>query len=275
MRASLLLDSDPAGAARRANGILAASPGHAEASLLLAAALRKLGDPAAAAAALESLTRERPDSALLQLELARACTAAGRGAEALTALRRAVEIDAGLGDAWRELAVQLLATGETLEGDRAYAHYLRLWREPPELDDATRAIGENRPDAAEALLRRHLKQAPQDVVALRLLASLVSQARCLIARLRAHALGLGVDRRDVGDRLIPRLLGARARSVENIPRLVFGCLNTILRGPVGLGDPLPRARLCFLAHRRRRAFGALDDSRNVRRNLIGLHRAKF
>ena len=175
MRASLLLDSDPADAARRANDILAASPGHPEASLPLAAALRKLGDPAAAAAALESLTRERPDSALLQLELARACTAAGRGPEALTALRLAVDIDAGLGDAWRELAAQLLATGEILEGDRAYAHYLRLWREPPELGDAIRAIAENRPDAAEALLRRHLQQAPQDVVALRLLASLATQ----------------------------------------------------------------------------------------------------
>ena len=110
--------------------------------------------------------------------------------------------------------------------------------------------------------------------ALCLLASLVAPPLCLLARLGARALGLGVDRRDVGDGLIASLLGAGARRIQDISRLVFGCLNTIVRGPVGLGDPLPRARLCFLAHCRRRAFGALDDSRNVRRNLIGLHRAK-
>jgi hypothetical protein len=52
MRASSLLDSDPSAAARRASGILAGSPGHPEANLLLAAACRRLGAPAAAAAAL-------------------------------------------------------------------------------------------------------------------------------------------------------------------------------------------------------------------------------
>src|SRR5437762_5546200 len=96
MRAAALLESDPAAAARRAAGILAGSPGHPEAHLLLAAAHRKLGDSAAAATVLETLTRTRPDSALLQLELGRAYAAGGRSGEALAALRLAVALDAGI-----------------------------------------------------------------------------------------------------------------------------------------------------------------------------------
>ena len=62
MRASLLLESDPSAAAQRASGILAASPGHPAAGLLLATARRKLGDPAAAATVLESLASTELDS---------------------------------------------------------------------------------------------------------------------------------------------------------------------------------------------------------------------
>src|SRR5258708_5066866 len=175
MRASLLLESDPAGAARRAGDVLAASPRHPEAGLLLGAALRKLGDPAAAAAVLESLSRTRPDSPVLQLELGRAYAACGRGEQALAALNRVVEIDPGLADAWRELAEQLFAAGATLEGDKAYARYLRLWREPLELADASRALADNRLGAAAALVRRRLQQAPEDVVALRMLADLATR----------------------------------------------------------------------------------------------------
>jgi len=175
MRASVLLESDPAGAARRASEILAAWPGHAEASLLLGAALRRLGDGTAAAERLESLARAHPDSPLLQLELGRAYAAGGRGAEAMAALRHAVEIDSGLADGWRELAQQLFAAGDALAGDQAYARYARLWRGPPELDDASQALTDNRLESAEAILRRRLQQAPQDVVALRMLANLATR----------------------------------------------------------------------------------------------------
>ena len=111
MRASLLLESDPSAAAQRASGILAASPGHPAAGLLLATARRKLGDPAAAATLLESLAGAQRDSTVVQLELGRAYAAAGRNAEALSAFRRAVTLDAGLADGWRELAARLHAAG--------------------------------------------------------------------------------------------------------------------------------------------------------------------
>ena len=61
MRASALLESDPAAAARLASAILAGFPGHPEAELLLATAWQRSGDPAAARAQLESLVRAQPD----------------------------------------------------------------------------------------------------------------------------------------------------------------------------------------------------------------------
>src|SRR5215472_9337055 len=170
MRASLLLESDPAAAARSAAEILAGAPGHAAASLLLATARRRLGEPALAASVLEPLVSTRADSSVIQLELGRAYAAAGRIAEAAGAFRRAVTLDAALADAWRELAAQLHAGGETVEGDRAYARYSALSSPPPELGEAIVALGNNRPEAAATQLRRRLQQAPRDALALRLLA---------------------------------------------------------------------------------------------------------
>jgi tetratricopeptide (TPR) repeat protein len=218
MRASLLLESDPAGAARRATGILAASPGHTEANLLLAAACRRLGDLATAAAVLESLAKEHPESSLMQLELGRAYAADGRGAEALAALKRAVALDAGLADAWRGLATQLFAAGETREGDAADAHYRRLARDPPELGEANAALTDNRLEAAEALLRRRLQQAPQDVAALRMLADAAlrrenqAEAERCLSECLALAPGYAAARYDLA-----RLLFEQQRISEMLP----------------------------------------------------------
>ncbi|MHB8475076.1 MAG: sulfotransferase [Steroidobacteraceae bacterium] len=175
MRASMLLESDPAAAARQASDILASSPGHEEANLLFATACRRLGDAATATGVLESLTKAHPGSAVLQLELGRAYAANGCGAEALAAFQRAVDLDASLADGWRELAARHFLAGETRLGDLAYLHYGRLAPLPPGLTDALVARSADRLDAAEAMARRHLEHAPRDAAALRLLADLAAQ----------------------------------------------------------------------------------------------------
>lgn len=218
MRASLLLDSDPGAAAQRATEILAASPDHVEASLLLASACRKLGDPAAAISVLESLASALPDSPLIQLELGRAYAASGRGAEALTALRRAVALDAGMEDGWRELAAQLFAAGEILEGDAAYARHEGLARAPPELADARVALADNRLEAAGAVVRRRLQQVPHDVVALRMLADIAlrrddeAEAERRLTECLEHAPGYAGARYDLAV-----LLNAQQRNSEVLP----------------------------------------------------------
>jgi len=175
MRASRLLDSDPAAAARQASGMLARSPGHPEAKLLLAAACRKLGDPAAAAAALETLADADRDTPFIQLEIGRAFAAAGRTSAALAAFQRAVALDEGLAEAWRELAAMCFAAGDVQAGDVAYGHYSLLTQDPPELKDAIAALADSRLESAEAMLLRRLDQAPNDVAALRLLADIAAR----------------------------------------------------------------------------------------------------
>jgi tetratricopeptide (TPR) repeat protein len=218
VRAARLLESDPAAAARCATDILAGSPGDTEANLLLATAYRKLGDSAAAITLLETLTEAQPHSPILHLELGRAYAAAGRGAEALTVLRRAVALDAGLADAWRDLAGQLFAAGATEEADAAYAHYERLARDPPALADARVALADNRLEAAEVMLLRWLAQVPHDVVALRMLANIASrrddeaEAERRLAECLELAPGCAGARYDLA-----QLLDAQHRSSEVLP----------------------------------------------------------
>ncbi len=232
MRASLLLDSDPAAAARQASGILARSPGHPEAKLLFAAACRKLGDPAAAAAALATLPDADRDTPFIQLEMGRAYAAGNRNSEALAAFQRAVALDEGLAEAWREIAALSFAAGDVRAGDVAYAHYSRLSKDPPELKDAIAALADSRLESAEAMLLRRLDQAPHDVAALRLLADIAArredndEAERRLSRCLELAPGYAAARYDLAnlmftqhrhaDALLPveRLLAAEPRNIN-------------------------------------------------------------
>jgi predicted Zn-dependent protease len=220
MRASMLLDSDPAAAARHASDIVAKSPDHEEANLLLAAACRRLGDPATATSVLETLCKAHPASPVMQFELGRSYAAGGRGADALAAFKRAVTLDAAFADGWRELAAQQFLAGNALEGDVAYLAYSRLAPDPPELADAGVAAAENRLDAADAMLQRHLKQAPRDVVALRMLADIASQrgdnvaAEKTLAECLQYAPGYAAARHDLA-----RLLYQQQRVAEALAHI--------------------------------------------------------
>ena len=175
MRASLLLESDPAAAARQASDILASCPGNEEASLLLASAYSRLGDAKAACHVLESLAQKRPDSAVMQLELGRAYAAVDRSVEARTAFQRAVNLDGSLAEGWREIAGLCFHAGDIQGGDAAYLIFSRLTQDPAPLKDAQVALCAGRVEAAEALLRQHLGRTPADVAALRLLADVAAR----------------------------------------------------------------------------------------------------
>jgi tetratricopeptide (TPR) repeat protein len=218
MRASMLLESDPAAAARLASDILANLPGHAEANLLFAGACRRLGAAETAVTVLESLARTHPDSGVMQLELGRAYASTGQGALALAAFRHAVDLDASLADGWRELATQWFLAGETQPGDAAYLRYSRLAPHPPQLTDAYVARAADRLDAAEAMVRQHLLRAPRDPAALRMLADLAAQRgdnaqaeRCLIECLQVVP-GDAAARNDLA-----RLLIRQERIAEALP----------------------------------------------------------
>jgi tetratricopeptide (TPR) repeat protein len=172
VRAAMLLDSDPAAAARHASAVLADHPGHDAATLLLTTACRRLGTSSGAVGVIEALARAQPASALVQLELGRTYAAAGRNSEAGAALERAVVLDPNLADAWRELSEQRLRLGGTASADAAYTRYRRLAVNPPDLAEAYAAFDQGRLETAEALVRRRLHEGTNEVAAFTLLAAI-------------------------------------------------------------------------------------------------------
>ena len=171
IRVASLLESDPAQAAREAVQILRVHGENPAALLLLAAAHRASGDAQAAVNELGELAAARPDSAVIRLELGRALRAAGRDAEARIALERALEQTPDLAEGWRELSLLHAARGDTAACDAAYARFEKLAPEETRLSEAAAALGSERLDAAEALLKRTLANSPEDVAALRMLAA--------------------------------------------------------------------------------------------------------
>jgi tetratricopeptide (TPR) repeat protein len=172
MRASMLLETDPAAAARHATAVLANHPGHDAASLLLTTACRRLGNSSSAIGIMEALANAQPASALVQLELGRTYAASGRSSEAKAALERALELDSSLAEAWRELSEQRLLAAETASADAAYTRYRRLATDPPDLADAYAAFDQGRLETAEDSVRRRLREGTNEVAAFTLLAAI-------------------------------------------------------------------------------------------------------
>ncbi|HEY2036469.1 MAG TPA: sulfotransferase [Steroidobacteraceae bacterium] len=115
----------------------------------------------------------RQPQAMLILGLARA--AAGDLDGSIDALAGAVSLRPDLSDAWLALADQLRARGDAEAADRAYAHYIKAATRDPRLMGAAAALCDNRIPEAEALLRAHLAQQPNDVAALRMLAEVAAR----------------------------------------------------------------------------------------------------
>ncbi|MGH8303921.1 MAG: tetratricopeptide repeat-containing sulfotransferase family protein [Steroidobacteraceae bacterium] len=131
--------------------------------------------PAAAAEQACEILKVIPQQpqAMLILGLARAV--AGDLDGSIDALTRAVSLRADLPDAWLALADQLRMRGDVEAADRAYAHYIKAATRDPRLMGAAAALCDNRIPEAEALLRGHLAERPNDVAALRMLAEVAAR----------------------------------------------------------------------------------------------------
>ncbi len=218
MRASTLLQRDPAAAATQARAILADEPRHEAAGLLLAAACRRLGEPERGMSVIESLARTHPGSAFLQLELGRTYAACGRSAEARMALQRAVEADGALADAWQELSAQHLLVGDLALADRAYGNFRRLTIDPSDLAEAYFALDQNHLEAAESAVRLKLQQGTNPVAAFTLLAAIASRRDDVMAQEDAlrQVLALAPCDNSVREQLA-RLLIREGRTDDALP----------------------------------------------------------
>ena len=173
--AEYLLGSDPVLAGEQAAEILKVASSHPAALRLLAAAKAAQGDLPGALDILVPLARAQPNWALAQLDLGLALGRSGRGQDAIAPLRRAVALKPDLPQAWRVLGDHLLAAGEDVAADAAYANHVRCSTRDPGLLAAAAALAENRLPEAEALLREHLKRAPTDVAAIRMFAEVAAR----------------------------------------------------------------------------------------------------
>ena len=173
--ATRLLERSPALAAEQAAEILKVAPAHPGATLIQGIAHRASGDPQAALAVLAPLAQTHGGWAAAHCELGLTLGALGRGEEAVTALRRSVQLDPELPNAWRALADHLDTVGDESGAEAARARLLKASTRDPRLLVAGAALCENRIPEAEALLRRHLIEHPTDIAGLRMLAEVAAR----------------------------------------------------------------------------------------------------
>jgi predicted Zn-dependent protease len=174
MRAAMQLDEDPAGAAKSAERILAAAPGHVAASMLLGRARLRAGDAVAAARVFASLAESESSSPVFLAELGAAQLAAGDAAAAVRTLEDATGREPNLAEAWRDLASARAALGDERGCDVAYERFESLAPDPDVIGRALQAFSVGRRAHAEQLLRAALTADPSDVRVRRALAELAS-----------------------------------------------------------------------------------------------------
>jgi tetratricopeptide (TPR) repeat protein len=162
------LSADAVLAEAQAREILKVAPGHADASLLLAAALRAQGKDALGV--LEPLAAAQPFNGAVHYDLGCAHAELDQHADAISAFKRAVECDPDHAAAWRALGDELNLAGDANAADQAYARHIKASVNDPRLIEAATALCENRLAISERLLRTFLMQHPTDVAAIRMLA---------------------------------------------------------------------------------------------------------
>ena len=169
-RAAARLGADPAQAGRDAEAILKSLPTDPRALLILASAHRRLGRAEAARRILAPLAAAHPNAARTQYELGAVLADLGDAVGGAAALRRALTLNRELPEAWRALGDARFRAGDVAGADTAYAEFARTSVTDPALRRAADALFENRPAAAEDLLRVRLTANPTDVAAMRLMA---------------------------------------------------------------------------------------------------------
>ncbi len=170
-----LLETQPPLAEAQARAILEAVPGHPEAVLLLAKALRAQGDLTGALAGLEPLAKTQPRWAAVHLELGLARARAGRSQDAVAALDQAVRLKPDLSEAWRMLAEQRRVLGDSTGADAAEAQAIACAVNDPALMAAGAALVAGRLAEAEQALRDILKARPTEIAAIRMLAEIATR----------------------------------------------------------------------------------------------------
>ena len=173
--ASRMMRARPDLAMAQVKAILDAVPGHPAALLLRAQAHRGLGEVDAALAGLRQLARDQPKWPPAHLELGLALGATGDSRGAVAALTRATQLNPNLAEAWGALSDQYRLLGDSHGADEARARQLGNAAKDPALLEAGVALVEGKLAAAEHLLRDILRDRPDEIAALRMLAEVATR----------------------------------------------------------------------------------------------------
>jgi tetratricopeptide (TPR) repeat protein len=144
-----LLGRNPAAAATLARQALQAAPGHGQATVVLAAALRQQGDYEGALSVVEPQAVGESAAWPALYELALALFALGRTREAAAPLQAAAARNPGLAPGWRRLGDLALVGGDPGAAQAAYDRQARAMFRHPSLSAAADALIEGRTDETE------------------------------------------------------------------------------------------------------------------------------
>ncbi|MFT6329579.1 MAG: putative Zn-dependent protease [Bermanella sp.] len=175
--------------------ILKSFPNEPNALFILGVALKGLGRFSEAKEILHVLVKQTPDFALAHQELGITLHALKQTKPAIAALNCAVKVDVKLTHSWRLLSELLLLIGESKASEKAYNSYLRFSAKHPLLGEALQAFIDGKFALSERHCRDYLKQSPDDVSGLRLLAEIAIKLGVFedAEQLLVHCLSLAPD----------------------------------------------------------------------------------
>jgi len=167
---ALMRARDFAAALTAGETVLAASPTHRDARLLVAIAQRYLGRTADALRTLATLEQQYPRFSRLYEERGRCYVELRQAPEAIQAFLTAVNLNHALPGSWSMLEGLYRMTGEAQNGAMAGSHVATLKKIPPDIVAATAFFMDGDLDASEALVRAWLLKNGDHIEGMRLLA---------------------------------------------------------------------------------------------------------
>ena len=153
-----------------AEKLLVRVPENRDVLYMIAVCQRYLAQLAPALSTLARLEAIHPNYSRLFQERGHCHVAAGDPAAALSAYLQAVHLNASLPASWRPLAILFRASGQMQEAENAVAHVAKLGELAPAVVTASSMFADGETHAAEQVIRSYLKDKPDDVEAMRLLA---------------------------------------------------------------------------------------------------------
>jgi tetratricopeptide (TPR) repeat protein len=157
-------------ALQAAQALLSEVPENRDVLYMIAVSQRYLRQPAEALATLARLEAAHPAYSRLFQERGHCFAALGNPAAALAAYLQAVNINPALPASWNALNILFRAAGRAEEAQTAASHVAKLKNLPVAVVTATSMFADGETHEAERLIREFLKNHPNDVEGMRLLA---------------------------------------------------------------------------------------------------------